>query len=242
MPMTFIGIDDTDAKGIKVKGSRRGTGRVARAVADELMSLGFDVLWILRHQMFKSSLIRTPGNNSAKSVTIAATSIEDAKRAFDVAVKAVGELAAPDSDAGVALLVGTPSVEALSLARRIQGEYVELTKVLETAERSGVSVARIGNEGMGIIGAFAASVLASTGNDGRVLDIPSSKLRDVRNLQIQVKEVHELGIADVRSVEGEVLDEDEMLMAEELKPVLRGFRPVLYVKKVGRAWMTVRVE
>jgi len=67
--LLFLGIDDTDAKVKVVRGSKLGTGRVARDVANELMRHGFKVLWVTRHQLMKS-VTNTSGNNSAKAVTL----------------------------------------------------------------------------------------------------------------------------------------------------------------------------
>lgn len=241
--LAFIGIDDTDARKEKVSGTGKGTGRVAREAAKALLKAGYSVLWVLRHQMLKSGRISTPGNNSSKSVTLKVKSREDAENALRIAADVVRELAAPDSNAGLALLVGTPPPdEALHLARKAKREFVSVDEVLRVANACGIHVIKLLGSGSGVVGAFAAAVLASTGSDGRVLDIPTTGIRELKEEFVPVKKLLELGVAEVRSLEGVKLGEREVVALGKAKPVLRGFKPVLYVERVGLAWLAVRVE
>ncbi len=241
--LAFIGIDDTDARKGKVSGSGRGTGRVAREAAKALLNAGYEVLWVLRHQMLKSDRISTPGNNSSKSVTLKVKSRREVEHALRITTDIVRELAAPDSNAGIALLVGTPPPgEALRLAMRAKKEFVSLNEVLRVASACGIRIIKLLGNGSGVVGAFAAAVLASTGNDGRVLDIPSTRIRELKDEFIPVKRLTELGVAEVRSLDGVRLSEHEVVALGKAKPVLRGFKPVLYVERVGLAWLAVKVE
>jgi len=241
--LTFIGIDDTDTRKEKVSGTGRGTGRVAREAARALLNAGYDVLWVLRHQMLKSERISTPGNNSSKSVTLKVRSREDAEHALRIVTNVVQVLAAPDSNAGLALLVGTPPPsKALYLAVKAKRELVGLNEVLRVASIYGIRVIKLLGNGSGIVGAFAAAVLASTGNDGRVLDIPSTGIRNLKDELIPVKKLLELGVAEVRRLDGAKLGEHEVIKLGNVKPVLRDFKPVLYVERAGLAWQAVKIE
>ncbi len=241
--LAFIGIDDTDSRKAKARGSGRGTGRVAREAARELMITGFKVLWVLRHQMINRELVNTPGNNSSKSVTIEVGDYLEATQALDIVESVVKDLASPDSNAGVALCVTTPPPpKALRLAEEIRERLVGIDEVEEVADECGIELRALAGDGSGVIGAFAASVLAATGNDGRVLDIPSTGIRGFRNSVLSVADILRLGVAEVRSIDGYVLRVEELVRTEEFKPVLRGFKPVLYVRRVGGEWVAVKVE
>ncbi len=216
---------------------------MAREAARALLKAGYSVLWVLRHQMLKSDEISTPGNNSSKSITLRVGSREDAEHAFSIATDVVRELAAPDSNAGLALLVGTPPPhEALRLARRAKEEFVSVDEVLRVAGTCGIRVIKLLGNGAGVVGAFAAAVLASTGSDGRVLDIPATGIRELKDEFVSVKKLLELGVAEVRSLDGVRLSGHEVVALGKAKPVLRGFKPVLYVERVGLAWLAVKVE
>ena len=238
----FIGVDDTDSNKEKVGGTGKGTGKVARKIAEVLLEEGYRVMWVLRHQMLRSGEISAPGNNSSKSITIIVNSREGAERALGIAADIVRELAAPDSNAGLALLVGMPPYEALCLAHRIRVELVSTDEVLRIAGACGVRAIPLLGDGSGVIGAFAAAVLASTGNDGRVLDIPGKRFREIRNRFVLVRELLEQGIAEVLSLDGVRLSDDEEVFVDRVKPVLRKFRPVLYVERAGPVWRAAKVE
>ncbi|MEB3691911.1 MAG: hypothetical protein G5Z42_01115 [Caldisphaeraceae archaeon] len=241
--LAFIGIDDTDTRKGKVSGAGKGTGRVAREAAKALLNAGYRVLWVLRHQMLKSERISTPGNNSSKSVTLEVKSREEAERALRIVTDVVRKLAAPNSNAGLALLIGVPpSGKALHLAMKAKKEFVSLDEVLRVANACDIHAIKLLGNGSGIIGAFAAAVLASTGNDGRVLDIPSTGIRELKDEFVLVKKLLDLGVAEVRSLDGVKLSEHEVVALGKAKPVLRKFKPVLYVKRVGLDWLAVKVE
>ncbi len=241
--LAFIGIDDTDAKTIKASATGKGTGKVAREAANALLDAGYSVLWVLRHQMLKSEKIDTPGNNSSKSVTLRVNSLRDALHALAIVARLVKNIASPESNAGLALLVGSPPpYDALRLAIKAKNELVSINEVLSIASNCGVRIINLLGNGSGIIGAFAAAVLASTGNDGRVLDIPSKDIRRLREKVVPVGRLLESGVAEVRSLDGVRLSAHEVVALGRAKPVLRGFKPVLYVEKVGSIWHAVKVE
>jgi len=241
--LAFVGIDDTDAKEAGARGSGRGTGRVAREAACELIKAGFKVRWVLRHQLVSREFVRTPGNNSSKSITLEVCDEAEALDALNVVESVVRELSSPESNAGIALCTATPPPpKALKLAEGVKVRLVSIDEVYRAAEECGVELRPVLGDGSGVVGAFAAAVLAATGNDGRVLDIPATGLRRYKGMTLSVAELLKLGISEVRSTEGRVLRPEEVVRAEDLKPVMRCFKPVLYVRREGGVWVAVRVE
>ncbi|MEB2793273.1 MAG: hypothetical protein G5Z42_01740 [Caldisphaeraceae archaeon] len=241
--LAFIGIDDTDVRKEKVSGAGKGTGRVAREAAKTLLNAKYSVLWVLRHQMLEPEKLNISSNNSSKSITLEVKSQEEAEHALRIVTDVVRELAAPESNAGLALLIGVPpSAKALHLAMKAKNEFVNLDEVVRVADACDIRIIKLLGDGSGIVGAFAAAVLASTGNDGRVLDISSGEIRELKDKSVPVKKLLDLGVAEVRSLNNIKLDEHEVVTLGKAKPVLRGFKPVLYVKRVGLDWLAVKVE
>jgi len=239
--LLFLGIDDTDAKVKVVRGSKLGTGRVARDVANELMRHGFKVLWVTRHQLMKS-VTNTSGNNSAKAVTLEVSSTDDIRYVREVATRVVSELSLPSSNPGIAINPHKPPPkDAVELALRASSEPISLSDVLSAAKRHGIDTICIRSSCEGVIGAFSASVLAALGY-GRVLDIPYTGLRNYMNKVLRVSEILKLGIHTVRDVNGHELNEYEYVYVGKFKPYLEDFKPVLYVVKDGALWRAVVLD
>ena len=102
--LAFLGLDDTDSKSASSRGSRRGTGRVAREVAEKLVAEGYNLLWVTRHQLLKSNAkIHTPGRKSSKAITLLLGSSDNLRKAVEVTLSIVKDLSSPGSNAGVAV-------------------------------------------------------------------------------------------------------------------------------------------
>ena len=193
--------------------------------------------------MLRAERLNISSNNSSKSITLEVKSREEAENALRVVTDIIRKLATHDSNAGLALLVGTPpSSEALQLAIKVKKEFVNPDEILRVASTCDIHIIKLLGNGSGIVGAFAAAVLASTGNDGRVLDIPLTGIRELRDKFVSVKKLLDLGVAEVRSLGDVKLSEHEVVALRKAKPVLRGFKPVLYVERVGLGWLAVKIE
>lgn len=59
---------------------------------------------------------------------------------------------------------------------------------------------------------------------------------------IKVRELLDLGVAEVRSVDGETLGIEEYIYVDRLRPKLESFKPILYVTMADALWRTVELE
>ncbi|MCS7365510.1 MAG: hypothetical protein NDF54_08750 [archaeon GB-1867-035] len=242
--LIFVGIDDTDMKFKSTRGLKIGTGRVAREAAAKLLAEGFIVLWVTRHQLVKSEkTICTSGKNSSKAMTLSLKFDDELKKAVEIILDVVKNLSTSDSNAGVAVnCMFPPPREALKLALRIKRELVSLEEIIDVSKDHNIQLYPLCGSGIGVIGAFAASILASTGNDDRIIDMPTKGIRRIEKCMVKVRELLDLGIAEVRSVDGETLGIEEYIYVDRLRLKLESFKPILYVTMADALWRTVELE
>ncbi|MCJ7726722.1 MAG: hypothetical protein MUP76_10090, partial [Acidimicrobiia bacterium] len=154
-----VGIDDTDMPGTP------GTGRLARLLGGLLEeSAAGRVCGVTRHQLFEGPGVPKTSHNSAAAILLADA---DPALAESLGVEFLLEHAADGSDPGIAVLVGRPSPEVLSLARRTQRELVQRSEAEEAAADAGIRLRGLGGTNDGVIGALAAAALRADGGDGR---------------------------------------------------------------------------
>lgn len=182
-------------------------------------------------------------NNGAKAVTAVIPSENFLDKVAETVTSYVKEVAHPESNSGVAINVyGKISSDALNLAFAAKKRYIDKETVLKTAGSTGIRLYQLRGDGTGVIGAYVASVLASTGYDGRILDIPSTRIRQIEDALFRVEEILNLGVDAVKTVDGEVLLPSETVYVKKLRLKLEGFKPVLYVARRGNRWESVIPE
>ena len=178
-------------------------------------------------------------NNSSKCIIAEVSNENDLPRIRDLVVNAVKNLAHHESNTGVAFFYGTPCQEALDLAYKIKTEKINKATVYKVAKRCDVQLFEVHGDGSGIIGAFAAVILASTGNDGRILD--KGKIREISGL-VPVSELLKLGVDEIRCVDSKELVSNGVVVVDKMKPAFRNFKAVLYVRRVDNVWEPVVVD
>ncbi len=232
----FIGIDDTDPK-MGNPGQKIGTGQVARKIAKVLMDQGMNVLWVTRHQLAKLRSIRYSTNNSSKAITLLIRSKNELNEIIDIVTEYVNNMSYPDSNSGIAINeYVNPPTDLLRLASKTKRFFVKKCEIYEAVNKRNIKLIPLKGDGSGVIGAFASSILASTGNDGRIIDIPKTNIREIRNKFIKVKDLLKLGINVVKSLDNKIIISDEVIYIDKLRPKLENFNLVLYVKRDDDIW------
>ena len=223
-----IAVDDTDSA------DEGGTGGLAREVARRLAGR-FPVWGVTRHQFILLPEIPYTARNSGNVVHLLRRP-PDLNELRDGVAAWVRQMASPGSDPGLCIA----PVDALlgcELGRAAQERFVAKDEVRAAARNVGATLDHVCDTDDGIVGAFAGACLAASGDDGRFV-----QLGTMRSLtgQVTVEDVLAAGGDEVQSVEGDIL-QDGTIIAERLRPALRGGRCVLYCTRRGDGlWLPVK--
>lgn len=220
----LISIDDTDNI------DSRGTGEVAEVLAAGLVSNGWGTCGpVTRHQLLIHPDIPYTSHNSAMCfpAEIGQEMLEIITRYCCATLAAES---APGSDPGLCIVVPERLAEHEALIEyglKAKRTVISKEEAYETAVAHHVHLSEHGGTGEGVIGALAGAGLRLTGNDGRFkgkLQVPS------RNGMATVGEVLAFGVDAVQTVEGQVLDEREVVdVGKWVKIVLMDGKSVLLV-------------
>ncbi|MCL7454892.1 MAG: ABC transporter substrate-binding protein [Anaerolineae bacterium] len=228
--MLFIGLDDTDTT------ESRGTGHLARAIAAELAK-DVQVLGVTRHQLLLDPRVPCTRNNSCAAITIVANGDLD-EGALQERVRAL-MLAdyQPGSDPGLCVARVVPGA-VVEFGRRAQSSLVTQQEARSLASVYGLSLAGLGGDEDGVIGALAAVGLAATGEDGRYVLVGRS--RELTGLQ-PVEALFEAGIVAVQTVDGEPVEKG-LVQTDKLRPARRGGQPIAVVEWAGDYWLPLKLD
>jgi len=222
-----IAIDDTD------NAEEGGTGRVAREIARRL-SERLSIWGVSRHQFVVLPEIPYTRNNSGNAIHVLSPVAHAAALADEVG-EWLRELCLPESDPGLCVTRSEALLDA-DLGRAAQARVVTRDEVRGAAEAAGVILRHPCATDDGIVGAFAGACLASSGNDGRFVEVGGMRLLSGR---LTVQEVLAAGGDEVRSVEGKVLTHGDMV-AERLRPALQRGKCVVYCARTnGGGWAPI---
>jgi len=227
----LIGLDDTDMPGT------RGTGRLARELAEALGANGLSGRGVTRHQLLVHRDVPYTSHNSAACVGVAGE-VADPEVLFKFVKSFIAQRSPEGSDPGVclALLDETPK-ELTQLGVRAQNEVLHLPEVRRMVH-DGVRCAELAGSGQGIIGALAAVGLRAGGNDGRFVQI--GRIRELPEVA-SVRQVLGAGVEEVRSSGSRApLDEEKVQTLGWLRPRLCEGGAVVFVeesKEHGFEWI-----
>lgn len=230
--MILIGIDDTD------NADSPGTGRLARELSEHLQAHGLSVYGITRHQLLVDPRIPYTAKNSSAALHLAAGEAVDLEWLTEVSAAFVAPRTAPGSDPAVCVARAEALSEAAAFGRRAQTEVVTQAEARDIAGRCGIALRGLGGTEGGVIGALAGAGLASSGEDGRFILIGG--IRRLSGMQ-PVSAIVGAGVGQVRRLDGRPLDEG-LVLADKLRPNLRGGQAVLYVEDAGDYWRPVRFD
>jgi len=152
VPVLWIGLDDLDGE------DSEDTGSIASKIANELRLQGLSVE-IFKLQLPKLDDIGFDNDNAAFAIKVRM----DPGEAMDFIGELVTEFSSIESDPGLAIVMDRAFPLAVKLAKASLNSKVPKELVLEVSEQTGIQLLELGGNGDGIIGAFAAAVLASVG-------------------------------------------------------------------------------
>jgi hypothetical protein len=171
--MTFLlAIDDTDSL------DSRGTGRLARAIA-ETLGQDYPVIAVTRHQLFVHESIPYTSHNSCAVIHIGPCAPEHGERIFSTARDLMKGDFVEGSDPGIAIAhIREVTHEMVTFGQDAKTKVLTQEMARTLAKKCSVRLEGLGGTEDGVIGAMAGIGLASTGNDGRF--IQKGRIRDIR--------------------------------------------------------------
>jgi hypothetical protein len=142
----------------------------------------------------------------------------------------------PGSDPGLCLALKAPAV-VTEFGYRAKTTLVTKAEARALADAHNLILRDLGGDGSGIIGALAAVGLAATGDDGRFILV--GQVRDLLGVQ-PVETIVANGVAQVQTVEGQVVANGLIETGDKLRPALIGGQAVLLVEPAETQWRAVR--
>ena len=232
--MIYVGLDDTDNK------SSRGTGRLARTIAASLADR-FKVRGVTRHQLLVDPRVPYTSHNSSATIHLD----EDGNTNLTATADLVQEIIQADfqegSDPGLCVAQSV-SQEMITFGQRAKRELVRQAEAREIAQRCGCVLRGLGGTQDGVIGALAGIGLAATGEDGRFILVGRS--RELIGIQT-VQAILDCGIAQVRTLDGQILNDGLVETNGKLRPAFRGHQPILVVTRSDGdqpLWLPVKLD
>lgn len=229
--LVYIGIDDTDNL------ESRGTGRLARAIAEELSAASV-LLGVTRHQLLVDPRIPYTSHNSSAAITLETDGKTNLQSLFEQVRASMLADFIPGSDPGLCLATAQAAPALSAFGRRAQQEVVTQAEALALAQDHQVLLAGLGGENTGVIGALAAVGLAAGGEDGRYLLVGRS--RQLSGL-LEPSAILAAGIEAVLTQDGRPVGEG-LILADKLRPARRGSKPILYVEWQQDHWEPLKLN
>jgi len=226
----FIGMDDTDNR------ESRGTGHLARTAAERL-SEQYDVLGVVRHQLFFDPRVPYTKNNSSAAILVQAggwASLGDIFQQVKALMQADFQ---PGSDPGLCAAINVPRA-VTQFGQRAKVDLVTQEEARQLAYRHGLLLEGLGGTHGGVIGALSAVGLAASGEDGRYVQV--GRLRELSGLQ-PVAALLAAGIHHVQALDGGEVTEG-LVMTDKLRPARRGGVPVAVVQWQDDVWQPLKLD
>jgi tRNA(Ile2) C34 agmatinyltransferase TiaS len=229
----YIGLDDTDNK------TSRGTGRLARAIAASLAQR-HRVWGVTRHQLLVDPRVPYTSHNSSAAIHL----LEDGDVDLSALADEIQAIVLADfqegSDPGLCI-ARTVTPEMTDFGRRAKTDIVQQSEARDIARQCGCVLRGLGGTQDGVIGALAGVGLAATGEDGRFILVGTA--RELDGVQT-VQTVLGSGISQVRSMDGQLLQDGMIDTGGRLRPAFREGRPILFVTQENDPsfWVQVKLD
>jgi hypothetical protein len=169
----YVAIDDTDRP--EDDGRNQGTGSKSRALARELLAeVDGRHLGITRHQLLVDPAVPYTTHNSSACIVLGVDGDESAtvKALVEVGEAYLPEIASPGSDVGLCVAEESwIAPDVLDWGRRAKVEVLRMDEAHAVADASGLYLAGLTGEKVGVVGALAAVGLRRGGADGRFLEL-----------------------------------------------------------------------
>jgi len=159
----LLALDDTDSL------QSRGTGRLARAVADAI-EIHYPVWGVTRHQLFVHASLPFTSHNSCAVVHVDADGREPLDTCLSIAEETMLDDFVEGSDPGLAgATLDQVAPAVIAFGRDAQQTVLTQARARTLAKNLGIWLKGLGGTEDGVIGAMAGLGLAATRNDGRFL-------------------------------------------------------------------------
>jgi len=189
----LISIDDTDNL------DSRGTGRLARAIADTLEA-DYPVYGVTRHQLYVHPEIPYTSHNSCAVIHLETNGSADIDKIFANTQKVMLDDFVEGSDPGVAVAAGEQvAAPLIAFGKDAKCTILTQEKARMLAKNLNIRLKGLGGTEDGVIGAMAGLGLAVNLNDGRFLQ--RRKIRDMTG-PCSVQHLLAAGIDEVCTLDG----------------------------------------
>jgi hypothetical protein len=224
--MILLSIDDTDIVG------SRGTGRLARAIADALAA-EYPVYGVTRHQFYVHADIPFTSHNSNAVVHIDTTGIAAADRIFACAQELMLNDFIEGSDPGVAVAMAEQVTPALvAFGQDAKHSIVTQQQARALAKNLDIRLKGLGGTQDGVIGAMAGLGLAVTLNDGRFLQ--KGRIREIV-CPCSIEQLFAAGVDCVSTLDGQTYTKGTVVARDGKppRPCPVNGKTVLFVERHG---------
>lgn len=208
----------------------RGTGYLARTLAAVTIADGrAESLGITRHQLLVDPRIPYTSHNSSACLLLRTAASPSALAA--TAAAHLERHAAPGSDPGLCVASAGAATDAIvAFGARAKREVVTEDDARRLASDAGVLLTAHGGTGLGVIGALAAVGLRRGGEDGRFIELGSTRALAGR---VSVAELRAAGVEAFAAGERALdLHPDVRIeVGDWCRPVLRAGVPTLLIEE-----------
>jgi hypothetical protein len=213
-----------------------GTGHLARDIAAALAE-HWPLVGITRHQLLNDPRVPMTARNSANVIhlEVDASALDLTQVADEVEALMLARFQ-PGSDPGLCVALSVPQ-QVIEFGYYTKTTLVTQEEARRLADTHQLILRALGGTGGGIIGALAATALASTGEDGRFISV--GQIRELRGIQ-PVEAITAAGISGVRTLAGQVINSGLVETEDKIRPALIGGEAVLLVEPNGEQWRAVR--
>ncbi len=192
----LVSIDDTDTM------SSRGTGRLAREIADTL-AVDYPVYGVTRHQLFVHPDIPYTSHNSCAVIHVQTSGDTTADTIFSTVKQVMLDDFIEGSDPGVAVAPADQVAPPLiAFGKDAKCTILTQEKARILAKNLKIRLKGLGGTQDGVIGAMAGLGLAVNLNDGRFLQ--RGKIRDIIGT-CTIQQLLAVGIDEVCTLDGRTL-------------------------------------
>ena len=216
----YIGIDDTDIAG------SRGTNQLARSLVSNLAK-DLRCVRIIRHQLLEDPRVPCTTKNGSASITLKPCGAIDLDSLAERVCKDMRSSYIVGSDPGLCLTPSVPEAVA-TFGQQAKRELVSQEMAFEVARRHDILLEGLGGTCDGVIGALAAVGLASTEDDGRIVQLADWP-DDISGVH-SVETLRRRGVMVRIHGSGEIVREGQVDVGKKLRPNRCRGENVLFVQ------------
>jgi len=230
--MIFVGIDDTDT--LDSPGTNQLARALVRAVADD-----YHLVRITRHQLLFDPRVPFTSKNGSASILLEPAREVDLSSLIPRLRNEMRAHFVDGSDPGLCV-ASTVAEAVVEFGRRCQREVVPQSDARDLAARVGIHLEGLGGTEQGVVGALAAIGLASTGDDGRVVQF--GEWPDDLSGPVPAECLRERGVAVRDFAGGSAVTTGLVDVGKHLRPNCRGGAVVLFVQpNQNHGWDAVKL-